>query len=475
MALSEEQKVALAAMKSDAYTGDTVKLDKEKLKEDGQQLIQESKLDGSIYVDAAVEWKILNKLLRPENRNRINNISPRIFLGLRADTHAAMQSAFIKYGVITYEGIHEFMKGKVPGELTAATQGDLETLLNQGIRLATKRQLKRRGEWLMKLADQYQPQDTEIQDAFAFEAVSVENDSMLTLGAQSFLGDLHAKRSGEYIFARTGFKVTDRMMGGEWRPGGLIVMAGGAGTGKTTFYVNSAKKMAKGYVNKITSEVIQTASLFISLEMTQADLILKMVADELSIDNTDLASGEFEKILGDCEGQWETVEEIVDAVERKTAELQELPIYVIENGKITLAQMIYEIRKHVIKHNVRVVAIDYMQLINHHPNNNMNSDLGEVAIALKDLAKRLKITIILLSQINRSGEGLDAIRDSGEVQAVADVVVQLLKDDEDGFTNTGPLSSISLAWWKNRFGAAGRKTPIMFNGSYQRFEEVRSA
>jgi len=132
--------------------------------------------------------------------------------------------------------------------------------------------------------------------------------------------------------------------------------------------------------------------------------------------------------------------------------------------------MVYEIRRHVQKYGVRVVCIDYMQLINHHPTGNDNNDLGDVAIALKDLAKRENITIILLSQVNRTGEGLDAIRDSGEVQAVADVVIQLIPDI-DPLTTTGGLTNIIFAWWKNRFGPANKKAILLFNGAYQRFED----
>jgi replicative DNA helicase len=436
-------------------------------RKEGDKILKE--LDGSVFQDSNIEWKILNKLLLPQHRDYINRLSPRVFLGRRYDTHAAMQHAFTKYGVITYEGIHEFLDGNVPGELTAATGGDLSTLITQGIRLAKKRQLKKRGEWLINLANKYNPDDQEIQDALQLETVTMENESSLTFGIQSFLGDLHAKKNGDYIFARTGFKMTDRYMGGEWRPKGLVILAGGAGSGKTTFWINTSKRMAKGIPNR-QGEIIQTASLLISLEMSQADLILKMVADELDIDNTDLASGEFEKIA-DMHEIYETAEEVLDAVERKTAELDKLPIYVVENSQLTLAQMTYEIRKHVQKYGVRVVAIDYMQLINHHPTGQANSDLGDVAEAMKDLAKKENITIILLSQINRAGEGLDAIRDSGEVQAVADVVIQLIPDDEDGMTNTGGLKSIYFAFWKNRFGPANKKSPLLFNGAYQRFED----
>lgn len=447
-------------------------LDAMKLDDVDQKAIKTAQLDGSVFSDEVVEWKILNKLLQPNNRNKINAISPQLFLGKRADTFVAMQKAFIEYGVITYEGIHYFMKGNVPGQLTAATQGDLDTLLAQAKRLAKKRSLKRHGEWLIKLSETYNPDDTEIQDALSMESVETENDSSLTLGIQSFLGDLHAKRNGDYVFARTGFKMTDRYMGGEWPNKGLVVLAGGAGSGKTTFWMNSSKKMAKGIINK-HGEIVQTPSLFLSLEMSQPDLILKMVADELSIDNTDLAAGDFDKIANDSE-EFEDANAVLDAVERKTAELNQLPIYVIENGKITLGQAIYEIRRHVQKYGVRVVAIDYMQLMNHHPTGNANNDLGDLAEAMKDLAKRENITIILLSQLNRQGEGLDAIRDSGEVQAIADVVVQLIPDDDDAMTNTGGLRSIYFAWWKNRRGPANKKAPLLFNGAYQRFEDNRT-
>lgn len=444
------------------------------MKIEGQKVVKEVVQDNTTFVDESVEWKILNKLLLPINRNRINNISPQLFVGIRAETHRAMQLAFTKYGVVSYEGVHEFMQGHVPGQLTAATQGDLETLLSQAVRLAKKRTLKKHGERLIKLANDYNPNDNEVQSALDMPTVTTENDSSLLLGTQAFLGDLHAKKSGDYIFAHTGYKILNRMMGGEWRPKGLIVMAGAPGSGKTTLWINSSKKMAQGYVNK-HGEIVQTPSLFLSLEMSQKDLLLKLVADELSIDNTDLASGDFDKILGDDdEDKFESIDHLLDCIERKTAELQQLPLYVIDNGRMTLAEMTYEIRKHVHKYGVRVVAIDYLQLVNHHPTGNANNDLGDVADVMKDIAKRENITIVILSQVNRL-EGLEAIRDSGEVQAVADVVMQLLRDDDDGFSNTGPLSSVYIAWWKNRFGAAGRKTPIMFNGSYQRFEEVRSA
>ncbi len=413
--------------------------------------------DAEVFSDITVEWRLLNKLLLPNNRDYINRLSHMLFTGVRAEVFRAMQLTFAEYGVISYEGIHKHMSGNVPGQLTAANQGDLVALIDQAARLATKRMLRQKAISMEQLSKEYSPDMDSAIDLLTFEPIMATEDSSIGIGAQSFLGDLHAKRNGEYVFARTGFKFLDRNMGGEWKPKGFVVIAGGVGSGKTTLWLNTQKAMAKGYVNQATGEIIHTASLFISLEMGKADLIMKMVADELEIDSGDILSGNLEP-------------DQIDAIERKVVEIQQLPMYVIDNGRLTLPQMVYEIRRHILKYNVRVVAIDYLQLINHHPTGNANNDLGDVAEILKDLAKRENITIIVLSQINRSGEGYNAIRDSGEVQAVADVIMELIPDDEEGFTNAGPLRGVNIGWWKNRYGAAGRKTPVLLNGPYQRFE-----
>jgi len=419
------------------------------------------------YTDETIEWKLLNKLMRDEYRDWINRLNPNLFTGIRADILRAMQLTFVDNGVVSYEGIDYHMKGKVPGELLAANSGDINTLSKQAQRLAIKRQLKNKAQILAKLAEEYDPDMQEATAALELDPIMADQDSSLATGAQAFLGNLHAKRSGDYIFAKTGFKFLDRRMGGEWKPKALIIAAGGAGSGKTALWLDSQKKMAQGYASK-TGELISTPSLFLSLEMSKEDLMIRMVANELKIDSNEISSGEFNTALSDHD-EWETEDDILRAIEDKTVELQQLPMYVVDNGALTLAQIVYEIRKHVHKYNVRVVCIDYMQLINHHPTGNDNQDLGDLAITLKELAKRENITIILLSQINRNGEGLDAIRDSGEVQAVADVVIQLIPDTDE--TTATAVKTIDIGWWKNRYGMAGKKTSVLFNGAWQQFVE----
>jgi archaellum biogenesis ATPase FlaH len=412
--------------------------------------------DPDVFVDTGVEYKLLNKLLIPENKDYINRLSPALFTANREDVFRAMQLSFSDYGVITYEALHEQLKGKVPGELTAANSGDIQALIKQAIRLAKKRQVKRSRELLEKAEKEYDPNIESIRTALDSDPIMADEDSSLATGSRSFLGNLHAKRSGAYTFARTGFKFADRHMGGEWSPKSVIIIMGGNGAGKTVFVGNSMKRMAQGYLNEKTGERVITPSLFISLEMSKEDLISRWIADELEIDTHDILTGDVDDTTA-------------KAIEDKTVELQGLPMYTIDNGELTLPQIAYEIRRHVHKHNIRVAFIDYLQLMNHHPTGNDNKDLGEIAQVLKSIAKRENICIVVLSQINRGKDGLQALRDSGEVGAVACVVAQLIPDEDNNLSDTS--KTVDWVWWKNRKGPSGRRTPLLLQGCYQRFIE----
>jgi replicative DNA helicase len=432
---------------------------------------EENPQEDEVYQDVTIEWRILNKLLIAEYKDYINRLTPRIFTGIRTDVFRAIQLAYIDDGAVTFEGIDYHMNGNVPGELLAASAGDFHALLKQAIRIARKRQLRTRARLMDSLSKEYNPSEEKIDRILELDPILAEEDSSLVEGVQEFLGSLHAKASGEYIFRKTGFKMLDRTLGGEYRPNSLMVLLGGPGSGKTAFWQQSQLAMAKGYINEKTGEQIITPSLFISLEMTKSDLLLRLVANELSVNNTDISSANFDQIVYDSNGRFESKEHVISAIEEKLAELQQLSMYIIDNEELSLAQIIYQIRRHVHKFGVRVIGIDYLQLINHTPTGNANHDLGEVAQELKALAKRERITIVLLSQINRTKEGMDAIRDSGEIQAVASVIMQLTPEEDDGLAAATPYKAISGGFWKNRHGRSGHKVPMLFHGPYQRFEE----
>lgn len=405
------------------------------------------------FRDDVTEWRTLSALLDPENGEWMNRISPALFTGKRVDVFHAMQDSFIKYGSVTWEGIRNNHNGAVPNELAAAQGANIRATIDELARLARKRQAARVAATMNELAGQHDPQIDAIQSALIFDPIMAEEDSSLAPGAQALLSDLELKRKGLYKFTKSGIKFLDNSMGGEYKPKTLIVYAAAAGAGKTTLVCQSMLEMAEGYTVEATGEIIISPSLLISLEMAKEDLLLKWLGNRLEIDTQDIMAGRL-------------TDEQFQQIEEKVIYFQRLPMYIIDKPEITLAQMVYEIKKHIFRYGVKVVFVDHLQIVNHQPTGNDNKDLGEFSLALRALAKRENITVMLLSQITPGKDGTFQIRDSGEVGNNADVVFKAeLQTDE-----VGPLKPVVVKRLKNRLGPTG-SVPLLFNGPYQRFEE----
>lgn len=410
--------------------------------------------NAKVFQDKTIEWRALGGLLDTKNVEWINRLSPSLFTGERINVFYGMQSAYIEYGAVTFEGLHQYLKGNVPGELFTVQGANIRASVDQLARLARKRQAKRTSTLLSQLAEEFDPSTDQIQQALIFDPILAEEDSSLQPGAQILLADIHTKQSGTYLFAKTGLRFLDSSMGGEWKPKSLVIYAGGPGTGKTTLAAQSMLEMAEGYINETTGERVIIPSLFCSLEMAKEDLFVKWLGNKLEIDTMYIQSGKLSK-------------DDFQRIEDETVRLQGLPMYVIDKSNLTLGQFIYEIRKHVFNKGVRVIFIDYLQIVNHHPTGNDNNDLGEFAEAMKALAKRENITVVILSQITPGKDGVFRIRDSGEVGAVADVVFQAQLDTEEN----GPIKSVTVQRLKNRFGPTSQ-TAVGFNSPLQRFEDA---
>lgn len=404
----------------------------------------------NVFVDEVAEWELLAGLLHKSGINLLHSMTKNLFLEERVLVFEAMRQAYQEYGYIDIMGVAHFMNGEVPGELLAAKGTNIQSAYDTCARLATKRAARDKAEEFERIAQMFNPSDADILKALQFQSVRASEDSSLTSGAVKFLGDLAAKRSKNYRFAKTGLPWLDIKMHGEWKPKSLVVIAAPPGAGKTTLVANSMLYMSKT-VNTETGELDPTPSLFISLEMNKEDLYIKWAADLLNIDSKDISRGAI-------------TDEEHKNIERVVEELQNSPIRVIDSPRISLFKMVSEIRQHVVQYGTRVVFLDYIQIVNHSPTGNTNSDLGEVAETLKAIAKELNITVVALSQLNRGGQGLDRIRDSGEIAQVADVVILLEPESE-----SGGIATVTVDFLKNRFGPVG-KTAVLFYGPFQRFQ-----
>lgn len=216
----------------------------------------------------------------------------------------------------------------------------------------------------------------------------------------------------------TGLADLDRHLGGGFRDGRLIVLAGRPGSGKTVMGVSTSRRIARsGY-----------GALIFSLEMPRNDVMARFAADELARTQTPI---DYRDIL---------VGNLNDVQRRKVSEaafaLEPLPIII----DTTVGVSIFEItaRAKLICTRWRhadikpgVIVIDYLGLIRsgERYKGNKVHELGEIAKSAKMLAGETQTCVLMLAQLNRAVESRDDrrpvmsdLRDSGEVEEAADVV-----------------------------------------------------
>ena len=135
------------------------------------------------------------------------------------------------------------------------------------------------------------------------------------------------------------------------------------------------------------------------------------------------------------------------------------------------------------QHDIKLIAIDYLQLMrseSKRAQDNRQQEVAEISSGLKAIAKELKIPIIVLAQLNRSPETragsnrpkLSDLRESGSIEQDADVVGLLMREeyyaesDEEREESAG-RSVFIIA--KQRNGATG-DVPLTFRKELMRFE-----
>lgn len=162
--------------------------------------------------------------------------------------------------------------------------------------------------------------------------------------------------------------------------------------------------------------------LILSLEMTAKEIAWRLISKISSTNMSALSRANVDK-----------TNEIVWKVAEQLDVIQNLSVY---DNVFDLAWIVSAIRKTKHKTWVDVVFIDYLWLISGKWDNR-NLEIQNTTRALKQLAKELKITIVILSQLNRNLEQsnrspqLSDLRESGAIEQDADVVILLHRNFQD--------------------------------------------
>jgi replicative DNA helicase len=258
----------------------------------------------------------------------------------------------------------------------------------------------------------------------------------------SIVGDFF-NANPETEMVKTGFTAFDRISSG-FQKGEFVVIGGRPGMGKTVFMVQMAANIARQ--NKGVA--------FLSLEMS-AEMMTKKFLCNLGQLKPDVFNR-----LTDYTKEIEL--NLSDAIKQ----LKELPIFLYENPSTYLNKLLPLIRKVVEENEVRVVFIDYIQLVSvGNRRFNREAEISIVCREIKKLAVELNITIIAGSQLSRQVENrpggskrpqLSDLRESGSIEQDADKVIFLYRPEYYGIEvdecNQPTKNRMELILSKNRNG-----------------------
>ncbi|MBR8703715.1 replicative DNA helicase [Porphyromonas levii] len=227
---------------------------------------------------------------------------------------------------------------------------------------------------------------------------------------------------------RSGFPEIDEITFG-WHPTDLVIIAARPAMGKTAFVLSMARNMAVEH---------QAAVAIFSLEMSKEQLINRLIVNHTEIPNDDIKRGSLSP-------------QQLQILDQRIGTLEQAPLFIDDTAGLSVFDLRSKARRLVRQYDVKVIIIDYLQLMTASglkSNANREQEVSTISRSLKQLAKELNITVIALSQLNRGVENrpkegkrpqLSDLRESGAIEQDADMVCFIhrpeyygILEDEDG-------------------------------------------
>ena len=245
----------------------------------------------------------------------------------------------------------------------------------------------------------------------------------------------------------SGFHALDKMTSG-WQNSDLVIIAARPAMGKTAFVLSMAKNMA------VNAKI--PVALF-SLEMANVQLVNRLIVNVCEIPGEKIKSGQLAPY------EW-------GQLDYKIKELYDAPLYVDDTPSLSVFELRTKARRLVREHGVKIIIIDYLQLMSGSVGGKSESrqqEISEISRSLKALARELNVPVVTLSQLSRAVEQrpdhrpmLSDLRESGAIEQDADVVMFLYRDDYynkdtdiKGIAEiiiakqrNGPIGTVKMAW-----------------------------
>lgn len=254
----------------------------------------------------------------------------------------------------------------------------------------------------------------------------------------------------------TGFVDLDKRTSG-FQNSDFIVIASRPGMGKTSLALGIAK-------NAAMNEKIPVA--IFSLEMSKQQIAQRLMCSESRINLQRLRSGNLR------DDEWPKLARAIEG-------LAECKIYIDDSASLTVMDLRSRARMLVSSYGIKLLIIDYLQLMQSGINYKENRvlEITEISRNLKSIAKELKIPVVALSQLSREVERrenkrpvLADLRESGAIEQDADLVIFIFRDDYyDENSSEAGTAELNIA--KHRNGPTG-KIKLTFQKNYTLFSNA---
>lgn len=255
----------------------------------------------------------------------------------------------------------------------------------------------------------------------------------------------------------TGLLDLDDITGG-FQGSQLIILAARPSMGKTALALNVCEHVALD---------MNIGVLFVSLEMAQLEIAERFLCARSKVSGDKIRKGTG---LGSKE---------MGLLSRSYEELKSAPVFIDDSPTRNMMQITANSRRHKLRHDIGLVVVDYIQLIepeNPEGRENRQEQIAKISRRLKALARELSVPVIALSQLNRAVETREDrrprmadLRESGAIEQDADIVLLLHRPEYYDPNDQPGIAELIVA--KNRNGRTDN-VKLTFLKNYMRFESL---
>jgi replicative DNA helicase len=264
-----------------------------------------------------------------------------------------------------------------------------------------------------------------------------------------------SRRPEDIYGVPTGLIDLDNLLGG-LQKSDLLIIAGRPGMGKTGFMLGTMRNAALHHKKHVA---------MFSMEMSNEQLLQRMIAMDTRIDTQRLRSGQLN------DNEWDVFFQALESYDRAMIFLDDTPA-------ITPLALRTKCRRLHLEYGLDLVIVDYLQLMtgDSHTDNRVQ-EVSNISRNLKVLARELNVPVLAAAQLSRAVEHRDGkrpqlsdLRESGSLEQDADIVMFIHRDPMS--ENQEDRNKAEMIVAKHRNGPTHPGIGMVFINELAKFENA---